>query len=277
MTNQATRTGYCAVAFLRGHREVEKDMKEYRIDTQAAQRIASLERELKVAQDNLRRTVGELESVNAELQAANEELLTANEELQSSNEELQSVNEELYTVNSEYQSKVSELAGVNDDMANFLSSTMVGVLMVDQDLNIRKFTEYISTEFNVADQDVGRSLRYISFNFATIDLLALCREVLSTMQPSEHLAASISGQTYLIRIAPFQTDEMSYEHDEYDATMRRHRKLRGLVLTFIDTAREGDFPLPHEPRYADSDDGYSRPHESHARGAGSSADRQGES
>ena len=26
--NQATRTGYCAVAFLRGHREVEKDMKE---------------------------------------------------------------------------------------------------------------------------------------------------------------------------------------------------------------------------------------------------------
>ena len=238
--NQATRTGYCAVAFLRGHREVEKDMKEYRIDTQAAQRIASLERELKVAQDNLRRTVGELESVNAELQAANEELLTANEELQSSNEELQSVNEELYTVNSEYQSKVSELAGVNDDMANFLSSTMVGVLMVDQDLNIRKFTEYISTEFNVADQDVGRSLRYISFNFATIDLLALCREVLATKKPSEHLAASISGQTYLIRIAPFQTNEMSYEHDEYDASVRRNRKLRGLVLTFIDTAIQID-------------------------------------
>ncbi len=238
--NQATRTGYTAIAFLRGQRQVEKDMKEYRIDTQAAQRIASLERELKVAQDNLRRTVGELESVNAELQAANEELLTANEELQSSNEELQSVNEELYTVNSEYQSKVSELAGVNDDMASFLSSTMVGVLMVDQDLNIRKFTEYISTEFNVADQDVGRSLRYISFNFATIDLMALCREVLSTMQPSEHLAASISGQTYLIRIAPFHTQEMMHEYDEYEENMRRRRKLRGLVLTFIDTAIQFD-------------------------------------
>ena len=234
--NQATRTGYIAIAFLRGHREVEKDMKEYRIDTQAAQRIASLERELKVSQDNLRRTVTELESVNAELQAANEELLTANEELQSSNEELQSVNEELYTVNSEYQSKVSELARVNDDMANFLSSTMVGVLMVDQNLNIRKFTEYISTEFNVADQDVGRSLRYISFNFATIDLLSLCRDVLSTMHPSEHLAASISGQTYLIRIAPFKT----YEHDEYDDSARGHRKLHGLVLTFIDTAIQID-------------------------------------
>ena len=135
---------------------------------------------------------------------------------------------------------MSELAGVNDDMANFLSSTMVGVLMVDQDLNIRKFTEYISTEFNVADQDVGRSLRYISFNFATIDLLALCREVLATMNASEHLAASISGQTYLIRIAPFHTNDMSYEHDEYDTTVHRRRKLRGLVLTFIDTAIQID-------------------------------------
>ena len=61
------------------------------------------------------------------------------------NEELQSVNEELYTVNSEYQSKVTELAGLNDDMANFLSTTLVGILMVDRNLNIRKFTEYIAT------------------------------------------------------------------------------------------------------------------------------------
>ena len=98
-----TLTGVTAIAFLRTSQEPEQpvDMEHYNVDTAAAQRIADLEKELHVSQDNLSHTVTELESVNAELQAANEELLTANEELQSSNEELQSVNEELYTVNSD--------------------------------------------------------------------------------------------------------------------------------------------------------------------------------
>jgi two-component system CheB/CheR fusion protein len=67
--------------------------------------------------------------------------------------------------------------------------------MVDQNLNIRKYTEYISSEFHVADQDVGRSLRYIAFNFATIDLISLCRHVLSTMKPIEKNCASVAGKT----------------------------------------------------------------------------------
>ena len=184
-----------AVAFIRGSLELPGDMQEYQIDSAASQRISDLEQELKVTKDNLRQTVTELESVNAELQAANEELLTANEELQSSNEELQSVNEELYTVNAEYQSKVTELAAANDDMANFLSATWVGVLMVDRDLNIRKFSDYISEEFNVVDQDVGRSLRFVSYNFATVDLIQLSRDVLESMEPMEVHAASMAGKT----------------------------------------------------------------------------------
>ena len=202
-------TGVTAIAFLRSSQEPDKplDMEHYNIDTAAAQRIADLEKDLHVTQENLSHTVTELESVNAELQAANEELLTANEELQSSNEELQSVNEELYTVNSEYQAKVGELASVNDDMANFLATTMVGIVMVDRKLNVRKFTEYIADEFSVAEHDVGRSLRYIAYHFATVDLIALCHQVLQTMQPVELGCASVSGKTYLVRIAPYRTHE----------------------------------------------------------------------
>jgi len=200
-------TGVTALAFLRSSQEAQQpvDMNHYDIDTAAAQRIADLEKELHVSQDNLSRTVTELESVNAELQAANEELLTANEELQSSNEELQSVNEELYTVNSEYQTKVGELASVNDDMANFLATTLVGIVMVDRKLNVRKFTEYIADEFSVAEHDVGRSLRYIAYHFATVDLIKLCHQVLHTMQPMELACASVAGKTYLVRIAPYRT------------------------------------------------------------------------
>ena len=234
---QGTLTTYTAIAFLRGKREIAGDMRRYQIDTAAAQRISNLEQELKITKDNLRQTVSELESVNAELQAANEELLTANEELQSSNEELQSVNEELYTVNSEYQSKVTELASVNDDMANFLSSTLVGVLMVDRDLNIRKFTEYVASEFNVAEQDVGRNLRYINYHFENGDLIGWCRQVLDTMTPREEHCVSVTGKTYLIRIAPYRVQE--YRSSE-DTERKRDEKVKGLVITFVDTSKQLD-------------------------------------
>ena len=230
------KTDFTAVSFLRGREDLKIDMQEYKIDLAASKRISDLEQELKVTKNSLRQTVTELESTNAELQAANEELLTANEELQSSNEELQSVNEELYTVNSEYQSKVTELAVANNDIANFLASTLIGILMVDKDLNIRKYTEYISSEFSIADQDVGRSLRYISFNFATIDLMAKCREVLDTVEPLEQRCASIAGKTYLIRIAPYH--DINGADESVVSPADKRRNLKGLVLTFVDTTKQ---------------------------------------
>ena len=107
---------------------------KYDLDATAARRIAELEREFQVSQSDLRSTIQRLETVNGELQAANEELLTANEELQSSTEELQSVNEELYTVNTEHQLKLDELTMMTNDLSNFLSSTMIGILFVDSNL-----------------------------------------------------------------------------------------------------------------------------------------------
>ena len=240
--NKGQRTGFLAIAFLRGRggATLPEDLKEYHVDSAASQRISDLEHELKVTKDNLRQTVTELESVNAELQAANEELLTANEELQSSNEELQSVNEELYTVNSEYQSKVTELASVNDDMANFLSTTLVGVIMADRDLNIRKYTEYISTEFNVVEQDIGRSLRYIAYNFTTIDLMERCREVIDTAEPVEEHCASVAGKTYLIRIVPYHAVDDGAAEAHKTSDRADTRKLHGLVITFVDTTKQVD-------------------------------------
>ena len=234
--NHGQKTDFTAVSFLRGREDLKIDMQEYKIDLAASKRISDLEQELKVTKNSLRQTVTELESTNAELQAANEELLTANEELQSSNEELQSVNEELYTVNSEYQSKVTELAVANNDIANFLASTLIGILMVDKDLNIRKYTEYISSEFSIADQDVGRSLRYISFNFVTIDLMAKCREVLDTVEPLEQRCASVAGKTYLIRIAPYH--DINGADESVVSPADKRRNLKGLVLTFVDTTKQ---------------------------------------
>ena len=133
-------------------------VEKYDLDATAARRISDLEREFQVSQNDLRSTIQRLETVNGELQAANEELLTANEELQSSTEELQSVNEELYTVNTEHQLKLDELTTMTNDLSNFLSSTMIGILFVDGDLNIRKFTEYVGHRERLPDRPAGPGL-----------------------------------------------------------------------------------------------------------------------
>ena len=193
---------------------------KYNIDTTAARRIADLENELQESQNDLKKTIGELETVNEELQAANEELLTANEELQSSNEELQSVNEELYTVNTEYQQKVDELTMMTNDLSNFLSSTMIGILFVDGNLNIRKFTEYIGNEFQLMEQDIGRSIQIFAHSFPYEKIVEDAQTVLKTLTPIDREVVSNSGQYYTLRIAPYRTTENS---------------IKGLVITIIDS------------------------------------------
>ena len=214
-------SGQIAILFIE-HKSSEVDgiTEKYDVDTTAARRISDLEQELKESKNDLKSTIGELETVNEELQAANEELLTANEELQSSNEELQSVNEELYTVNTEYQQKLDELTMLTNDLSNFLSSTMIGILFVDSSLNIRKFTEYVGREFQLLDHDVGRSLQIFAHSFPTENIIKDAQDVLKDLVPIDREVTAMNGRYYTLRIAPYRTME---------------NNIRGLVITIIDS------------------------------------------
>ena len=192
-------------------------VEKYDLDVTAARRISELEREFQVSQNDLRATIQRLEAVNGELQAANEELLTANEELQSSTEELQSVNEELYTVNTEHQLKLDELTMMTNDLSNFLSSTMIGILFVDSSLNIRKFTEYVGREFQLMEHDVGRPIQIFAHSFPEEAIENDCRTVLISI---DREVTALNGRCYTLRIAPYRTTENS---------------IRGLVITIIDS------------------------------------------
>lgn len=195
-------------------------VEKYDLDATAARRIADLEREFQVSQRDLRSTIQRLETVNGELQAANEELLTANEELQSSTEELQSVNEELYTVNTEHQLKLDELTTMTNDLSNFLSSTMIGILFVDGDLNIRKFTEYVGREFQLMDHDVGRNIQIFAHSFPDEAIETDCKTVLRDLVSIDREVTAMNGRCYTLRIAPYRTTE---------------NNIRGLVITIIDS------------------------------------------
>jgi len=185
-----------------------------RLDLGAAskEKINTLERELRVNQENLQTTIEELESSNEELQASNEEL-------QSSNEELESVNEELYTVNSEFQEKVNELSDSNNDLNNLIQSTDIAILFLDSKLNIRKFTPSIRPILNLLPQDVGRHISHFRSKLQVEDFISNVEKVFEDLRPYETITRDQNGNDYLMRLSPFRTAK---------------KEIKGVVISFID-------------------------------------------
>jgi two-component system CheB/CheR fusion protein len=184
--------------------EENGELHVYDLNQEAEQRIRDLEQELQFTKENLQATIEELETSNEELQATNEELLASNEELQSTNEELQSVNEELHTVNAEYQSKIIELTELNNDLDNLISSTRMGALFLDENLDIRKFTSEMKQVFRILETDIGRPFHYLSHDLINVDLLDLIRKVEKDCNELEMEVCTQNGMWYLLRIMPYQ-------------------------------------------------------------------------
>ncbi len=183
-----------------------------KLSSDASERIVDLESELQLTKENLQAFVEELETTNEEQQASNEELTASNEELQSTNEELHSVNEELHTVNIEYQSKIRELIQLNNDVDNLLKSTEIGVIFLDEQLKIRKFTPAAVAAVSLLDADLNRPLRDLYWKFECPNLFDLLHEVLETRQHIElEVKAKESENFFLMQINPYQTDSKEDE------------------------------------------------------------------
>jgi two-component system CheB/CheR fusion protein len=174
-------------------------------------RIADLRRELAASREYLQSIIQELEAANEELQSANEEILSSNEELQSTNEELdtakeelQSTNEELNTVNEELHSRNEELARVNSDLVNLLGSVDLPVVIVGEDLAIRRFTPAAERLFNLIAGDVGRPIGQINPNIVCDNLEQLIRMTIHGLDAQEQEVQDRAGRWYSLRIRPYK-------------------------------------------------------------------------
>lgn len=193
---------------------------ESAIDMGVASReqIQVLEQELGHTRENLQAMIEEQESSNEELQATNEELVASNEQLQSTNEELHSVNEELYTVNAEYQHKIEELTQVTADLENLLLATDVGILFLDRNLCIRRFTPRVGKLFNLLPQDIGRPITGFT-NLLDEPLIGSLQQVLNCGTPIEKEIHDRDGNCYFLRILSYRISAAA---------------LDGVVLSLID-------------------------------------------
>ncbi len=188
--------------------------------------VASLEYELQSTREDLQSTIEEMETSNEELKASNEEVMSMNEELQSTNEELetsreelQSLNEELSTVNSQLENKIEELEDSNNDLGNLLTSIDIGVIFLDTDLLIRRFTPAMKSVMRIIDGDVGRPVEDIAMRVQDATLIEDARTCLENLTEIEAEISTDDGHHRMRRLRPYRTSE---------------NQIRGVVVTYAD-------------------------------------------
>jgi two-component system CheB/CheR fusion protein len=183
--------------------------------TRSYEDMQSIREEMQTSQE-------ELKSTNEELQSTNEELQSTNEELTTSKEEMQSLNEELQTVNAELQTKISDFVQTNNDMKNLLNSTGIATLFLDRELNIRRYTDSVTSIFKLRTIDVGRPFTDQVSDLRYPDIGSHCLLVLKNLIPIETAITTNDGRWFSVRIMPYRTLE---------------DQIGGLVLTFFDITK----------------------------------------
>jgi two-component system, chemotaxis family, CheB/CheR fusion protein len=181
-------------------------------DAHQTRAVEEMEKELVYTKQQLNSTIEQMETSLEELKSTNEELQSTNEELQSTNEEslttkeeMQSLNEELMTVNMQYQSKAEELTKLNNDMKNLLDATEIGIIFLNNNLELLRYTPPIKKMFNIIPTDVGRSLSDIVSNFDYQHVEEIIREVIDRLVTKEVEVKTKTGDWFNIRIMPYRT------------------------------------------------------------------------
>ncbi len=193
---------------------------------QIKQELATSKQELAATHDYLQSIIQEQELANQDMMTANEEILSSNEEYQSTNEELetakeeiQATNEQLNTTNEELRCRIIESNQLNGDLSNFLDSVNIPIIMLDNDLCIRRFTPMAEKIFKLIPTDVGRPLNHINHNLHLPQLEQLIRGVIDTQALQEQDVQDKDGHWYDLRIRPYKTTE---------------NKIDGAVLLLVD-------------------------------------------
>ncbi|WP_291935049.1 chemotaxis protein CheB [Limnohabitans sp.] len=178
----------------------------------AQQEMQSLRQEMQASKD-------QMFTLNESMKLSNEELQSANEELTTSKEEAQSMNEELQTINSELQTRLDDLALAQSDMQNLLNSTDIATLFLDNELNVRRYTEQAVPIFHLRESDVGRPLSDLANTLDYPLLLDDVKETLRSLTPCTKSVSSTDGRWFSVRIMPYRT---------------LANMVNGAVLTFVD-------------------------------------------
>lgn len=172
--------------------------------------VARLERQLLASQDSLRRSLLQLEQAHGELQAHAEELQASSEELQTSygeleaaNDQLQAVNADLGSLNDHLQGRSEELERLNTDLRGILHSLNQGMVIVDAELRVVRYSPLAVQLFGLIEADIGRPLLEVP---TRLPLPGLREALQAAVAGGERRSLEASGDdvVYLVQVQRHQ-------------------------------------------------------------------------
>jgi chemotaxis methyl-accepting protein methylase/nitrogen-specific signal transduction histidine kinase/CheY-like chemotaxis protein len=172
------------------------------------QTVHKLIDKLKKSNEELQQTIEIYNSTSEEYQATNEELITTNEELESTNQELLS--------------SYSHLEEANLELHNIFKSTNLGILFLNANLEIKKFTPGVTTYYNIWYEDINRSIKNFTTNFSDSYRQEIIKSALKIVSGEDliELEYNIDDNKHiLVRLSPYYKN-----NSEKD----------GVVINFID-------------------------------------------
>lgn len=197
--------------------------------------IEALQRQVDDLQQHLDSTKRQLDEAvrhqeysEQQLTATNEELLVSNEELQTSIEELSSANEELRTVADENEARLRDVLALGADLEQVLNATDIGVLLLNADTTVRRFSGTCSRYFNILESDVGRPFDHIRSIFDDHELRVAVTRAATDNESVELLIEPSNGFEQTLRVTVVPYSRSGADHGVsltlVDVTAARHRE-----------------------------------------------------
>ena len=196
-----------------------------------SRRIIELKEDLALSGEHLKAVVEEQESTNARLKASNEELLSSNEELQSINEEFETAKEELQSTNEELVSSTEEvgrgnriLTRANNDLSNLLANVDIPIILLGQDLAIRRFTPSAERVLGLSSNRIGSSLLDAGLPLRVPNLEKLLRGVIKSGGVHELEVQDERDRWYTLFLRPYRIEKSKADRS----------RITGAVMALID-------------------------------------------
>jgi two-component system CheB/CheR fusion protein len=90
-------------------------------------------------------------------------------------------------------------------MQNLLNSTNIATLFLDNDLNVRRYTDQITRVIHLRESDIGRPLSDLASTLRYPEMSADAQQTLRTLTFSQKEIETTDGAWYSVRIMPYRT------------------------------------------------------------------------
>jgi len=117
-----------------------------------------------------------------------------------------------------------ELEATREYLNNLLSSVNIPIVMLGNDLRIRRFTPMAEKVMNLIGTDIGRPITDIKPNLRLPDLRHTVSHVIDSLEIHESEVEDGGGKWYSMRARPYRTAD---------------HKIDGVVIVFLDVDSKG--------------------------------------